>query len=161
MGFNNGRERRKFETEWKKLRVEYAAAGMDEAAIEEMYQFDLGTFNSERRYAEHTQAMPSQQFEDDGDTASEENSALLVKFLSSFAVMPKDTDSERRDSWMDEIGSEDLSAALRRLSEEDIELLTLYVFEERSVTEIAELKGIAHQNVSKKIRRIKKFLKDF
>ena len=33
MAFNNGLERRKFEEEWKKLRMEYAAAGMDEAAI--------------------------------------------------------------------------------------------------------------------------------
>ncbi len=67
MGFNNGLERKKFEAMWKKLRAEYAAAGMDEAAIEEMYQFDLDTFRSDRRYGEHTQAMPSQQFEDDGD----------------------------------------------------------------------------------------------
>ena len=49
MSFNNGRERRKFEATWKKLRMEYAAAGMDAAAIEEMYQFDLETFRSERR----------------------------------------------------------------------------------------------------------------
>ena len=55
MSFNNGRERRKFEAAWKKLRMEYAAAGMDAEAIEEMYQFDLETFRSERRYAEHTQ----------------------------------------------------------------------------------------------------------
>lgn len=67
MKFNNGRERRKFEAAWKKLRMEYAAAGMDTEAIEEMYQFDLETFRSERRYAEHTQGMPFQQFDDDGD----------------------------------------------------------------------------------------------
>ena len=64
MSFNNGRERRKFEAAWKKLRMEYAAAGMDAEAIEEMYQFDLETFRSERRYAEHTQGMPFQQFAD-------------------------------------------------------------------------------------------------
>ena len=28
MSFNNGLERKKFEAAWKKLRVEYAAAGM-------------------------------------------------------------------------------------------------------------------------------------
>lgn len=160
MGFNNGLERKRFEAMWKKLRAEYAAAGMDEAAIEEMYQFDLDTFRSDRRYGEHTQAMPSQQFEDDGDPADESNSALLVKFFDSFAVMPQDTDDERRYSWLDEIEAEALSARLQKLSFEDIELLTLYIFDGYSTTEIAALQGIAHQNVSKKIRRIKKILKN-
>lgn len=161
MGFNNGLERKRFEAMWKKLRAEYAAAGMDEAAIEEMYQFDLDAFRSDRRYGEHTQAMPSQQFEDDGDPADESNSALLVKFFDSFAVMPQDTDEGNRYGWLDEVESEALSAALRKLSDEDIELLTLYVFDGYSTTEIASLQGIAHQNVSKKIRRIKKSLKIF
>ena len=58
MGFNNGLERRKFEAEWKKLRVEYAAAGMEEAAIEKMYQFDLKVLLSNRRYGEHKQSCP-------------------------------------------------------------------------------------------------------
>ena len=69
MSFNNGLERKKFENTWKKLRMEYAAAGMSKADIEEMYQFDLDMFRSERRYAEHTQGMPFQKFDDDGDTA--------------------------------------------------------------------------------------------
>ena len=41
MSFNNGLERKKFENTWKKLRMEYAAAGMSKADIEEMYQFVL------------------------------------------------------------------------------------------------------------------------
>lgn len=161
MGFNNGLERRKFEAEWQKLREEYAAAGMDEEAIEAMYQFDLDTFNSDRRYADHTQSMPSQQFDDDGDAAGEDNSALLVKFFGSFAVMPQESDSNNRYGWVDEIESESLSEALKQLSPEDIELLTLYVFEGYGVTEIARMQGIAQPTVSKKIARIKKFLKNF
>ena len=161
MSFNYGLEKKKFDRKWDKLRKEYRAAGMDETAIEAMYEFDWQGFNAERAYRNHTQGMPAQQFDDDGDAAGEDKSALLVKFFNAFAVMPKDTDSERRYSWLDEIGSENLSAALRRLSAEDIELLTLYVFDGYSTTEIASMKGIAHQNVSKKIRRIKKFLKKF
>ena len=161
MGFNNGLERKKFEAMWKKLRSEYAAAGMNDEAIEEMYQFDLDTFRSDRRYGEHTQAMPSQAFDDDGDVPGESNTALLVKFFDSFAVMPRDTDENNRYGWLDEIESEELSVAIQKLSDEDIELLTLYVFDGYSTTEIAALQGIAHQNVSKKIRRIKKFLKLF
>ena len=161
MGFNYGLEKKKFDREWDRLRREYRAAGMDEASIEAMHEFDWQGFNAERAYRNHTQEMPFQQFDDDGDTASEENSALLVKFFNSFVVMPQDTDSERRDGWLDEIGSEKLSTALRRLSEEDIELLTLHVFDGYGVTEIAAMQGVAHATVSKKMKRIKNFLKNF
>ena len=34
MGFNYGLEKKRFDKEWEKLRKEYRAAGMDEAAIE-------------------------------------------------------------------------------------------------------------------------------
>ena len=161
MGFNYGLEKKKFDREWDRLRREYRAAGMNEASIEAMHEFDWQGFNAERAYRNHTQEMPFQQFDDDGDTASEENSALLVKFFGSFAVMPQDTDSERRDGWLDEIGSEKLSAALRQLSAEDIELLTLHVFDSYGVMEIAAMQGVAHATVSKKLKRIKNFLKNF
>lgn len=161
MGFNYGLEKKKFDQEWKKLRREYRAAGMDEAAIKAMYAFDWKGFNAERAYQNHTQRMPFQQFDDDGDTAGEDASALLVKFLDAFAVMPQETDERNRYGWLDEVESEALYARLQKLSDDDIDLLTLYVFEGFSVVEIAAMKGIAHQNVSKKIRRIKKFLKNF
>ena len=161
MGFNYGLEKKKFDKEWEKLRKEYRAAGMDEAAIEAMYEFDWDVFKSERTYSNHTQRMHGQNFDDDGDAANDDNSALLQKFFDSFAVLPQEVDDSRRDSWVDEIESEKLTDALRLLSPEDVELLTLYVFDGYGVADIAAMKGIAHQNVSKKIRRIKKFLKNY
>ena len=161
MSFNNGRERRKFEAAWKKLRMEYAAAGMDAEAIEEMYQFDLETFRSERRYAEHTQGMPFQQFDDDGDTASEGNSALLVKFLDALAVMPRETDDGNRYAWLDQIESEEVSKALRKLSQQQIEILTLVAFEGYNATEAGMILGLTQQGVSWHISKIKKILKNF
>nr|WP_300915324.1 sigma-70 family RNA polymerase sigma factor [uncultured Acetatifactor sp.] len=161
MSFNYGLEKKKFDREWDRLHKEYRAAGMDEAAIKAMYEFDWQRFNAERAYRNHTQGMPDQRFDDDGDTAGEDKSALLVKFFDSFAAMPKDTDDERRDGWLDEIESEELSAALRRLSTEDIELLTLYAFDGYGVTEIAAMQGVTHPTISKKLKRIKKILKNF
>lgn len=161
MGFNNAFERRKFENEWKKLRIEYAAAGMDAASVEEMYQFDLVAFNSDRRFEEHRQDMPIQEFEDDGDSADCDKSALLEKFIDRFSVPAKETDDTRRYGWLDEIDSPKLFDALNRLSPEDIELLTLYAFDGYTVIEIAEIKGITHQNVSRRIRCIKKSTKKF
>ena len=37
MAFNKGYELKKFEAHWEKLRIEYAAAGMAEDAIQKMY----------------------------------------------------------------------------------------------------------------------------
>ena len=39
MSFNKGYELKKFEAHWEKLRIEYAAAGMTEDAIQKMYDY--------------------------------------------------------------------------------------------------------------------------
>lgn len=161
MGFNNGYERRKFEEEWKKLRVKYTAAGMDEAAIEEMYQFDLSVFKSNRRYGERRQDIPLQQFEGDGDAATDGNFMLVSKFFDSVAVMPQEIDSERRFGWVDEIESEELSTAIRKLSQQQIEILTLIAFEGYNATEAGKILGLTQQGVSWHICKIKKILKNF
>ena len=46
MSFNKGYELKKFEAHWEKLRIEYAAAGMTEEAIQKMYDYDRQQFNS-------------------------------------------------------------------------------------------------------------------
>ena len=53
MAFNKGYELKKFEAHWEKLRIEYAAAGMAEDAIQKMYDYDRQQFNSERRSSLH------------------------------------------------------------------------------------------------------------
>ncbi len=55
MSFNKGYELKKFEAHWEKLRIEYAAAGMTEDAIQKMYDYDRQQFNSERTFIERTQ----------------------------------------------------------------------------------------------------------
>ena len=160
MGFNNFIGRKNFERNWEKLREEYAAAGMDPAAIEAMYQFDLDVYKSDRRYGEHVQTDCFQDFDGDVDCAADTD-VLREKFLDSISIMPQETDSSRRDYWVDEIDSPWLSAALRQLSPQDIELLTLYVFDGYRVTEIAAMQGVSQPTVSKKLKRIGNFLKKF
>ena len=63
MAWNNGYERKKFESEQKRLAEEYRAAGMTEEQIEEMYQFDLAEFRSRRRFCEHNQQLPKDMFD--------------------------------------------------------------------------------------------------
>ena len=55
----------------------------------------------------------------------------------------------------------DLLAALEQLSDSDLELITLYAYEEYDTVEISKLFGTTKQNISKKIRRITNFIKNF
>ena len=48
MGFNYTAEKKKFETLWARLRREYRAAGMSDAAIQKMHDFDWEVFKQER-----------------------------------------------------------------------------------------------------------------
>ena len=160
MKFNKGYEWKKFEEEWKRLRGEYAAAGMDEAAIEAMYEFDRGVFNSNRRYAEHTQEVNPQVFSDDGDCAEDGNSALLRHFLSAFSVEQGDIGVWGKYSWIEKVDSPVLYKCLSGLSDSDREILTLWIFEGYSASEIARMQGSTQQNISKKICRLKKIIKN-
>ena len=54
--FNYGLEKKKFDSEWLRLKREYEAAGMEESAIQEMYEFDLKSFRRRRVDAVHEQS---------------------------------------------------------------------------------------------------------
>ena len=160
MKFNKGYEWKKFEEEWKRLRREYAAAGMDESAIEAMYEFDRGVFNSNRRYAEHTQEVSPQVFSDDGDCAEDGNTALLLHFRSAFSVEQEDIGVSGRYSWIEKVDSPVLYKCLSGLPDPDKEILTLWIFEGYCASEIARMQGSTQQNISKKICRLKRIIKN-
>ena len=161
MGFNNGLERKKFEAQWSRLRVEYAANGMEESMIAEMYEFDLREFNSNRRYAEHTQAISRQTFSDDGDEASEDKSPLLVKFWDSFTTQNDSLFHLEENGWIEEIENSRLWEGLSVLSDKDKELLTLYIVYGYTMVEVAEKQGVSQAAISKRFSRIKKLLKAY
>ena len=158
MGFNNFVARRSFENKWKKLRKEYAEAGMSPEAIEEMYQFDLSVYRSDRRYYEHVLTDCFEELDGDIDCAEESN-VLREKFLEAITIMPQETDSDRRDSWIDELDSPHLVEAVQKMSSRDIELLTLYAIEGYGVGEIAAMQGVSQPAISKKLKRIRNYLK--
>ena len=161
MKFNYSYEKGKFEAEWARLRDEYRAAGMDEAAIEAMREFDWGVFKSERTYRRHNQELPCQCFEDDGDEAGEDRQALLSRFYDAFAVSASDVDPSRRDGWIDEIDSESLNKAVSALDDDERELLTRWVFEEQTLEEIAAVFSVSQSTISYRISCIRKKLKIF
>lgn len=77
MAFNKGYELKKFEAHWEKLRIEYAAAGMADDAIQKMYDYDRQQFNSERTCIERTQGLSNSSFE----CSEDETSPLMQKYM--------------------------------------------------------------------------------
>ncbi len=82
MAFNKGYELKKFEAHWEKLRIEYAAAGMTDDAIQKMYDYDRQQFNSERTCIERTQEFTAPAYE----SSEEEASPLMLRYQE--AIIP-------------------------------------------------------------------------
>ena len=156
MSFNNGNERRKLNAKWEQLRVQYREAGMSEEAIQAMYEFDLGVLNSERAYDANTVAVCDG--EDDVDTRK---AADLKQYEAAITVTDTYHETKSCFGWIGEIENERLLSALEKLSEDDLKLLTLYVYEGYSMVELSKVYGIAQQSISKRILKITKFLKNF
>ena len=157
MSFNKGYELKKFEAHWEKLRIEYAAAGMTEEAIQKMYDYDRQQFNSERTFVERTQEFTAPAYE----SSEEEAFPLMLRYQE--AITTKDTYHETKSkfAWIGEIEDERLLSALENLSDSDLELITLYAYEGYDTVEISKAFGTTKQNISKKINRISKFIKNF
>lgn len=149
MGFNYAKEKRKFDIEWRKLRVLYREAGMEETAIQAMYDFDLAWFNSRRRYDNHTQPYPSESL---GEGVA---STLCRKFPTLVTYI----DVSEPESWQ-EAASDDngLFSKLKKLSDRDKTLLRL-LLDGWKQHEIAKFCECSQANISKRIKRIKHFLK--
>ena len=156
MSFNNGNERRKLNAEWEHLRVQYREAGMSEDAIQAMYEFDLSVLNSERAYITNTLTV--------SDTTDDSTVTETIDFKQyEKAITVTDTyhETKTRFTWVDEIQNERLHAGLEKLSDEELQLVTLYFHEKHSTVELSKVYGIAQQNISKRILKITKFLKNF
>ena len=157
MSFNKGYELKKFEAHWEKLRIEYAAAGMTEEAIQKMYDYDRLQFNSERTFIERTQEFTAPAYE----SSEEEASPLMLRYQDAITVTDTYHETKSRLAWIGEIENERLLSALENLSEDDLKLLTFYAYEGYTVTEISKVLGVSQPTISIKIKRITNFLKKF
>lgn len=154
MGFYYLSEKRKFDEEWEQLRAEYEAAGMDEESIEKMRLFDWSWFCSRRTFENHTQSLPDPEGYDD-----DEKSVLFQKF-NALSVFFNDQPLTDRLGWVEQIEDDELYQRLRQLSYDDLDLITMIAMEGYTQAEVAQLRGCTPPAVCKKIRRIKKFLKE-
>ena len=157
MPWNNGYEQKKFEEEQKRLAKEYRAAGMSEEQIYQMQLYDLERHNSLRREREHTQSFPDGVPEDD----PEGTSPLNRKFLSAISTEITMSDFQSRQWWIDDLDSPELIALVHKLTPEEIELITLIVYEKVPQNEAAERLGIVQGTVIKNFEKVKNFLRNF
>ena len=153
MSFNKGYELKKFEAHWEKLRIEYAAAGMTEEAIQKMYDYDRQQFNSERTFVERTQEFTAPAYE----SSEEEASPLMLRYQEAITTTDTYHETKSKFAWIGEIENERLLSALENLSEDDLKLLTFYAYEGYTVTEISKVLGVSQPTISIKIKRITNF----
>ena len=152
MTFNYGAEKRKFEKVWEKLANSYAEAGMEPEAIKAMREFDWEIFKSERNEALHTQefAIPESTNEEMDDCES----PLYDKFLEQLSSEYDTYGSHSRYWWLDELTTPCLTIGVPALTLEDKELLTLYIVDELTVREIAEIQKKTKSSVERHLQRV-------
>lgn len=156
MSWNNGAEKAKFIAQQKKQAEEYRKLGMSEEQIQAIYELDLEQFKSDRRFYSHTQELTTSMFVE-GD-ADEAESTLFRKFMDELSVTDDNNPEHSRFWWVEQIEDPDLSSGIKMLTSDDLELLTMYVFEGFTQQDLSRHFGIAQQNIGKRLKRIKKIL---
>lgn len=158
--FNYAKEKAEFDRKWTILEKEYRAAGMSEADIQEMHDYDFGIFKRRRSWAAYETSFSELLPDDtDIDDLSIELSTLGERFRMEDSYQTEATDV--RFSWLNEITDLFLLDRLHQLSDQELTVLTQYAIEGKSQREIAIQYGFSQQNLSQKMARIKKFLKNF
>lgn len=145
MSFNYGREKRKFDQEWERLQAEYEAAGMDEASIQEMKQYDWRWFCSQRVYNDRARPFPSE--------CSQETAGGLAAHVHAGDSF------QSRYGWILDMEDEGLSQRLQKLGPEDLELLTLLAVDGYRQADVARILGCSRSAISQRLKKIKKLLK--
>ncbi len=154
MSWNNGYERKKFELAQRRQAAEYRKLGMTEEQIAEMHKLDLEQFKSERRFYAHTVSFEPNEFDLSED--AEDRTPLLNLFSDVLTTSIDSSDTHSRFWWVEELDDAELLKRVKSLSEDDRELLTLYVFDGYNQTALAALFNVSQQCISKRIKKFEK-----
>lgn len=156
MRWNNGTENARFEAEQKRLAAEYRRYGMTEEQIRSLYEFDREVHRSSRRYAMHTQPLEPADYDPEMDDL--EKMPQFGKSGERLTCTDPNAAEHTRFWWVEELDTPALVLAVKGLSPEDLELLTLYVFAGCSQAELAVKYGVSQKCISQKLARIRKRL---
>ena len=130
---------------------------MTEDVIQKMYDYDRQQFNAERAHLERTQELSTDTFE----CSEDENSPLMKRYREVTTVTDTYHETKSGFAWIGEIENERLLSALENLSEDDLKLLTLYVYEGYNESEISKVFNVSQPAIHKRIMKIAIFLKKF
>ena len=150
MGFNYGLEKKNFDRQWAIMRKQYEDAGMSIEVIQAMYEYDWSVFNAARSYQNHTQEIAAPSFEQ----GEESYSSLMNKYQEAISVTEHYRETKSRFTWIGEIEDEHLLSALEKLSDDDLGLLTFYIYEGYSTVALSKVYSISHQNISKRMQAL-------
>lgn len=151
MAFNFSTAYKKYEQQEAQRRAYYAKLGMAQSDIDAICAFDKEQFLSDCRYQRRMQSLTTE------DEFGDERSPLLVRFADVLTVYQTPSMTERF-WWVDEIESTELIQKIKKLTVEELDLITMYVFESLTQKEIAEKLNVSQIAVHK---RLKKLLKKF
>lgn len=154
MSWNNGYERKKFELLQQRLAAKYRKFGMAEEQIKAIYKFDLEQFKSERRFYSHTVSFEPNEFDTSED--ARDKTPLLNLFSDVLTTSIDISEAHSRFWWIEELDDAELLKRVKSLSEDDLELLTLYVFDGYNQTALAALFNVSQQCISKRIKKFEK-----
>jgi len=157
MGFNYGLETKKFNERWNKLRAEYEAAGMNEAEMQAMRDFDWDWLKSERRHRTHNQPLVGAIFAA-GDNAGEDQSPLLENYLEQLSAGQPEISEWGRYDWIEDLETPELAGYIKSLRKVDLELLTAMVADGLSRADLSREMNISRAAVTKRVNPIKKSL---
>lgn len=160
MKFNYQAEKMKYDAKWEKLQKWYESAGMSKEEIEEMKQHDWDEFKRERIFCMHNQYLEGYMFADGGYSDIEQRNPFMQRHKESF--MKEDVYfDERENGWIEELETEELIRAIKKLDKEKLELITKLVYEQKTMEEIAKEIGVTKSAISRRFSRIKKQIKSF
>ena len=159
MKFNYQNEKIKYIRTWEKLETEYRRAGMSEADIKAMKAFDWEMFKRERLFCIHNQYLECLPQDNEKDGSSREN-PLCKRFTDKLSCSDEEEYfAHERYDWIEKLESEKLARKIKSMSKADIELLTMYIADGKTHAEIAKILGVDRTVITRRIGRIKNFLK--
>ncbi|MDR1464756.1 MAG: hypothetical protein LBJ11_05590 [Oscillospiraceae bacterium] len=153
MGYNYGSECRKFKAKWDRLCREYAEAGMSEADIQTMRDFDWEELKRERIYAIHHQSLEC--CFGDGDLADDGNSPLIHSQLEHLSTLQPEICDWGRLDWIEDLDTPELSAKIKALPLADHDFLSCLVADGLTRAETAAKIGVSRAAVTQRLNRIK------
>lgn len=157
MGFNYGLEKKRFNAKWDRLWPEYQSAGMSDATIQAMREYDWEQFKRERIFRIHTQSFEGSLFHE-GDMKEDTQAPVMKKYIAQFSVSLDDISTWGCSTWIEDLDTPELSKRVKSLSHDNIVLLSYLIVDGLSRAELSRRLNISRAAVTKRLSRIKKVL---